>query len=108
MTPPLPALCYAAKLRKFRDGNAVFCILSPIMFPCPWESFGHGNWLVVKNGRKKNVATCGPQCCLTHALQPGVVCSEPGWLLLPDVKYFHVGSNLIFPQHVCKKTGLFH
>lgn len=78
------------------------------MFPCPWESFGPGNWLVMKNGRKENSATYGLQCCLTHVLQPGVVCSEPGWLLLDGIKYFHEGSNLISPQHVCKKTGLFH
>lgn len=108
MAPPLPALCHAAKLRKFRDGDAGFCILSLVMFPCPWESFGCENWLVVKNGRKENSASFDLQCCLTHDLQPGVVHSEPGWLLLDGVKYFHAGSNFIFPQHICKKTGLFH
>lgn len=91
---------------SFRDCDA--CFLHLVMFPCSWESFGHGNWLVVKNGKKENLTACGLQCCLTHVPQPAVVCCEPGWLLLHGVKYFYAGSNFIFPQNVCKKSGLFH
>lgn len=60
---PSIVLCSKA-VGKVRAGHAIFCILSLVVLPSPWESFGCENRVAVKNGgREENSATCGLRCC---------------------------------------------
>lgn len=112
MISPLPVLCYTAKLwEKSQMAMPSFPSWVQLYCPVPGNPLGTETaWRWRMEGEKK---TQQPVDCdasraawmVSHSLE--LAHCEPGWLFLNIVKYFHTGSNFIFPQNVCRKLCYF-
>lgn len=111
MISPLPVLCYTAKLwEKSRMPIPSFPSWVQLRCPVPGSRLGMETaWRWRMEGEKKtqrlvDYGASRAAWMVSRSLE--LAHCEPGWLFL-NAKYFHIGSNFIFPQNVCRKLCYF-